>query len=279
MSDHTPQDPQSQLTKVCTACKQEKPATPEYFTRTGSTRDGLHTQCKECRQKKGRERWAANADELNAKRRATHSERSEQNKLRSRKWWAENRDRELAKKKQYYQANREKDLASSKAWREANPEKKKAYDREYAQKNKKRVDQKKRRWANANSERIKAKRRGDYAKDPAARRADYARREARKRGLPSRFGVKDWRKCLQWFDNSCVACGSTDDVQMDHWIPLNNPGCTGTIPSNIAPLCKSCNASKQNKDAQEWLVWKFGRKKGDAIAKRVQAYFDSLKGE
>ena len=35
--------------KVCTKCKQEKPATLEYFGLQKDTKDGLKCQCKKCR--------------------------------------------------------------------------------------------------------------------------------------------------------------------------------------------------------------------------------------
>lgn len=279
MSDHTPQDPRSQLTKVCTVCKQEKPATPEYFTRNNSTRDGLHTQCKECRQRKGRERWAANADELNARRRELYPEHAEARKVYHKKWREENREQVLAKKKEYYRANSEKDLASSKAWREANPEKKKAYDREYAQKNKRRIKERQRKWEADNRDRINEQKR-------PKRRIYQQLRESRKSELPTDFTQDDWDRAVDFFEGKCAACGRPPglfhSLALDHWVPLSSPDCPGTIPSNIVPLCHGvggCNNSKHSKDPTEWLVWKFGKKKGKEVAAKVQQYFDSLKGQ
>ena len=37
--------------KVCTTCKKEYPATPEYFVRRKSSKDGLSSRCKECTRK------------------------------------------------------------------------------------------------------------------------------------------------------------------------------------------------------------------------------------
>ncbi len=53
MTDHTPQ-------KRCTQCGESKSITAEYYTRTKSTRDGFHTQCKVCKQANNRAWRAAN---------------------------------------------------------------------------------------------------------------------------------------------------------------------------------------------------------------------------
>lgn len=41
-------------TKVCSVCKQPKPATRDYFTRQLTNTDGLRGTCKECISKLGR---------------------------------------------------------------------------------------------------------------------------------------------------------------------------------------------------------------------------------
>ena len=43
-------------TKKCTECKKKLPATAEYFHREGKRKDGLRSNCKECK-KKARHRW------------------------------------------------------------------------------------------------------------------------------------------------------------------------------------------------------------------------------
>lgn len=40
----------------------------------------------------------------------------------------------------------------------------------------------------------------------------------------------------------CTACGSSDNLQGDHVIPVSRGGLT--LPGNVQVLCRSCNARK-----------------------------------
>lgn len=48
--------------KRCSKCKQEKPATPEYFNKKAMARDGLHSWCLECRGMYACERYASDVE-------------------------------------------------------------------------------------------------------------------------------------------------------------------------------------------------------------------------
>jgi len=50
----------------------------------------------------------------------------------------------------------------------------------------------------------------------------------------------------------CAACGSLEDLTIDHIIPISRGGSHGI--GNLQSLCRSCNASKNNKLQVEWLV-------------------------
>lgn len=50
---------------------------------------------------------------------------------------------------------------------------------------------------------------------------------------------------------TCVSCGSTEDVCIDHIIPECRGG-TRTA-DNLQTLCRSCNSSKGTKTMIEWL--------------------------
>ena len=67
-------------------------------------------------------------------------------------------------------------------------------------------------------------------------------------------------------------------MAMDHWIPIVSPDCPGTVPWNIVPLCGGaggCNNSKSDRNAAEWLIGKFGKRKGRAILRKIEAFLDS----
>lgn len=48
--------------KKCYKCKKDFPATSEYFYRNASRKDGLQTDCKECKRKHSAEYRRANPD-------------------------------------------------------------------------------------------------------------------------------------------------------------------------------------------------------------------------
>jgi hypothetical protein len=124
-------------------------------------------------------------------------------------------------------------------------------------------------------------------KNPKIIRNITLRRRARKLALPDYFTILDWQYALDYFNDCCAACGrqltdlfGTHKANADHWIPLASPDCPGTVPGNIVPLCGGeggCNNSKSDKDPEEWLIARFGKRKGKAILQRINAYFDWIR--
>lgn len=49
----------------------------------------------------------------------------------------------------------------------------------------------------------------------------------------------------------CRYCGCTDELAVDHIIPLSRGGTND--PENLTPACKPCNSSKRDKLVEEWL--------------------------
>lgn len=116
----------------------------------------------------------------------------------------------------------------------ANPENKKRhaeYKAEYYSipKNKKRQAESKAEWSRNN---------------PDKKAKSYAKRNARKRNLPSEdISSTSFEKC--------VLTGATDNVHIEHMIPLVW-GHGGTIPANCYAMEGSANKSKRNKNPFEW---------------------------
>jgi 5-methylcytosine-specific restriction endonuclease McrA len=106
------------------------------------------------------------------------------------------------------------------------------------------------------------------------------RRRAIEYQLPHSYTSEDWKRALDYFGGHCGYCGSQqglwNPISADHFIPVTSPECTGTIPSNIIPACKSCNSSKNHRDPVEWLEWKFGECKAKRVLSRIQSYFEWL---
>lgn len=71
------------------------------------------------------------------------------------------------------------------------------------------------------------------------------------------FSAAEWRELVEYYNHMCAYCLEHEKVvgklTCDHIIPISRGG-TGFI-SNIAPACRSCNASKGNKTLLEFLSW------------------------
>ena len=247
MQDLTPLSPQP---KTCTTCGEIKPATTEFFYRQSAKKDGLNPICKSCINRQHAEYREANPDKVKASKIAEYERNKDKYIERAAEWVKNNRarDRELRRKawvknkEHIRQQRREREASSLDAIRE-----------------------RKRQYKFANRERT-----NELA------RVNAQKRLARKRGLPDSFTSEEWLRCLSHFGSRCVVCGSDTKLQMDHWIPLNNEGCPGTIPTNIVCLCSLCNYSKRDRVAIEWLIEKLGNDQAEEISTSVQKYFDSI---
>lgn len=52
----------------------------------------------------------------------------------------------------------------------------------------------------------------------------------------------EWIDLCNVFNNQCLSCGSRENLEVDHVIPLAIGGSNEV--SNLQPLCRTCNASK-----------------------------------
>lgn len=76
---------------------------------------------------------------------------------------------------------------------------------------------------------------------------------------------KQWQELCQLFEYRCAKCGEKRKLEMDHIVPVAKGGGGGI--TNVQPLCRSCNASKNDttrdyrpahirKWAEESATWK-----------------------
>lgn len=191
-----------------------------------------------------------------------------------------------------YRRNKEKRREYARCHSDARKRYAATYNATYYSKHRDRLREKARQNARANSDALNAKRRtlrqinGDVVRQRHNTyrnthrdqfRAYNLRRLARKRALADTFTISDWERVLRAFD-SCAYCGKTvDTYHADHFIPLSDEHCPGTIPTNIVCACPSCNSSKHDHDPSDWLPRKFGQRRAKQILARILAYFDSLK--
>lgn len=243
-------------TKICSKCGQSLPATLEYFHANKRKRDGLRSRCKVCE----REYYQANKEAITEQRQADKDKRLKYD----REYYQANKEIITKQRREYYQINKDKKLKRQHEWHQANKDKMAEKNREYRQANKEAVVEKKREWYQANPEKV---------------RVYTINRRARKRSLPDTFTVGQWRDCLEYFSNACAVCGiefGDSTPHADHWIPLNNPECTGTVVTNMVCLCSSCNLNKQDKLPDTWLIKRYGASQANEIMARIAAYFQSI---
>jgi len=184
---------------------------------------------------------------------------------RYRKWRTENHEYHAERNRKWGQANKGLIAARNKLFRERNPEKIAARKREYHAKNAGYVRAKVEAWRKAN---------------PDKRRAQIEKRRTLKCGLPCDWTDADIRFGLDFWSNACAACrtpfGLIATPQWDHWIPIANPNCPGTIITNMVPLCLFCNSTKGERPAAKWLKERFNGT-ADKILRRVAKYFESAR--
>lgn len=238
----------NQKPRKCTKCGGEFPATPEYFYRASSGRDGLHSWCKGCQRSNNRAWREANPD-------------------RYREWYQANIDKERERQREWQTANREHVRQRLRNWRKANPKRKHAYDKK---------------WREANPDYHR-----EYSNRPEikARTAVYAHnRRARELSLRNDFTIPQREFAIEYFDHCCAYCGrqfydlfGNHALAFDHFVPISSPECPGTTVTNMLPTCHGldgCNSRKGNSDPVEWVIKRFGKRKGRMILSRIADYFE-----
>ena len=157
------------------------------------------------------------------------------------------------------------------AWRD--PEYIKLYQRKYQ-----------REWYKKNRARILELNKIRDEKEPERRRMHAVRRRTKQAELPNDFTDKDWVKCLEYWNYRCAVCEKPQSLfnvlAADHWIPIANPDCLGTVPHNIIPLChgeNGCNNSKSKRDGATWLEQRLGKRKAAKRLKMIMDYLNSVR--
>lgn len=205
--------------KTCNKCEVEKPATPEYFHRNKSKKDGLEYTCKECR------------------------------KEYDKKYYQENKEKKHEYDKKYYQENKE----YYKKYSEEHKEERREYSRNHYQENKEEKLEYSRIHYQENKEHYREYFVTYRLENPEAKRLIEQRRRARKAQLPHDLVEEEWYEILEYFNNECAYCGDSESgLEQEHVIPVSKGG--GYTADNIIPACKSCNSSKNARDLEEWYV-------------------------
>lgn len=250
-------------TRTCTSCKQELPATDEYF-HWQKRKDGsyvLRSYCKKCRIATEKARYEADRERILEYHRQLYIDNPEPKKAYARRRRIEkpeivreeqrlyrlnNQDKIKADKRVWHQANKERKKVQWAAWKVANPERAKDIQRRYRARHRVRENA-----------RISAYQKL-YPEKCLARRQNRRAREVNAEGS---FTTQDIYNL--WLDQEgrCAYCGCAINYrgkgkfQIDHVMPLVKGGTN--YPSNLALCCKPCNQSKGHSDLIPWLIRKF----------------------
>lgn len=116
---------------------------------------------------------------------------------------------------------------------------------------------------------------------PEQSRAAQQKRLSRDLSVLSYFPEEHWEFCLDYWNGCCAYCGNPpglwNRITRDHFIPVSHPDYPGTVIVNILPACRDCNTNKNNSDASEWLVRRFGYKRGNVILASILEYFSIVR--
>lgn len=140
----------------------------------------------------------------------------------------------------------------SRVWRENNPDKMKAAKQRWNDNNKERIREVHQAWKEENRDRVRYLHKTWREANPYKKRFWDNRAKARRFGVEHYSETEDWilERYEEIYNSPCNACGSTENIQLDHIIPWDRGG--NDLADNWQPLCRFCNMSKRNKLMEEW---------------------------
>ena len=153
-----------------------------------------------------------------------------------------------ARNKRWRKANREWIEAYNKRWREANP----GYGKQYNDSHRDECAAREKQYRDTHraEHAINYKRWGQENREKKA--ACGQRYRARK--VDATIEDFDIIEVYERDGYTCTYCGSTEDLTIDHIVPLSKGG--SHRPENLCVACRSCNSSKGAKNLGRWIRWK-----------------------
>lgn len=199
--------------------------------------------CVACAKEKFSERYAANADLINARTAASPSRKTTQHADEMRAWRLLNRDRLNQKNREYRQANKPKAAARLREYRKTHREVMRRIEsrRKRPPEFRQRFNEYAKAWKRRNPDRVLAshqKRRAMLSRteNPATAQQIREKRESQ-RGLCS--------YCCQPLDNNGRG-------HLEHQVPISRGGSAGI--DNVVFACSICNLSKGTLTASEFIM-------------------------
>jgi hypothetical protein len=201
----------------------------------------------------------------------------------------ENPERIRAQEKARYYGNHEHELAQEKARRHANLEETRRkiafYARQGYAKNPAKGKLRRNSWRQKHIEVVRKRARlSSHKYRLLSRNKDRVQRLEREQGLCHSFSVSDWDYAVEYWRHACALCGAPDGfwlcLAQDHWIPVADPTCPGTVPWNILPLCHGrwgCNNGKGKKSGEQYVQERFKPKEAAKKLQAIEAFFVHMK--
>ena len=218
----------TELTKKCSKCGEEKPATLEYFYKHYNY---LRPDCKVCSVKRHEARYEANKEAIIE---------------RSKAYYEANKEAIAEYHKVHYEANKEVILERKKVHYEANKEAILERDKDYREANKEAIAEKGKAYYEANKEAIDERSKARYS-TPAGKYTSiksHGIRRGKHFDLPYEFYES------QLWGKPCHYCGCEIEVTgLDR--KDNDKGYT---PDNVVPCCWGCNTKKHTKPYEQYLA-------------------------
>ena len=130
------------------------------------------------------------------------------------------------------------------------------YSREYRKANKEKISAYNRFYNNTNKEKITEKRKQSYIKHKETRNKEvseykrthkeqicfYERNRRFRKKQGGNLSLHEWESVMEFYGRVCLCCGATDNLTVDHVIPLKLGGENSV--NNVQPLCNICNSKK-----------------------------------
>lgn len=273
-------------TKKCSKCNRELEI--NCFSKHRLGKNGLRSTCRDC-EKESFNKYKENNKEKERKRNKAWREENkehlkkyeEDNKARRKPYFvqynidnrerlaeynAENADRRSECHSIWYAKNKDIIIQKSRLWRQNNKE----YLIQWRQDNKEKIAMRTNRWREKNKPQIR-KTEMIWRKNNIVKCRIYGQnRKAREMALPHTLTVIQWEQIKTKFDNKCCYCGKKLPLEQEHFMPLSKGG-EYTI-ENIVCACRSCNASKNDRDFFEWYPEQkyYTKKREKAILKYLK---------
>jgi 5-methylcytosine-specific restriction endonuclease McrA len=225
------------------------------FNKDAGRKDSLQLVCRSCNKE-----YRIRNDKKIKKTAKKYRENNKEKVAKDKKLYAKKNKKKLQKYKHSYYLKHKTELYQKAKKRLKGKKKESAlYMKKYRKKHKKKMKIQHDKWYKKNIKKAKA-----------IRKKSARTRRAKKLKLNETYTTQDEQITLKKFKNKCAKCGTNRKLEIDHHRPLSK-GNPLTL-SNAVVLCRACNASKSDKDPEEF----YGTRRCKQIDKKLKNIFSKL---